>query len=220
MKKKMKKITVSILCCMLLIGCSKDEPEPAPAAPQSPVLSRTSVSVEEGAVVEVDVSGGKSPYSVTVSPTGIAAAVVNGTKLTVTGVTAGNAVAAVKGSDGGSANLSITVTEKPDPLAAFKSDAVPRWELPDGKTVKSDDSRYVFITDGGKLFASTQNKWGYASLDGSTFRLIEWGTSPTMRTETGTVAVTDFQIVKEDGKTVWLTFKADGLDYRVAAKKV
>jgi hypothetical protein len=209
-------------CCLLLLfaGCGKEEGNNTPGeGPQTPALSPQTVTVEEEKTVAVTVSGGKSPYTASVSPAGIATVSVSGNRLTVTGVKAGNAVAAVKGSDGGAATLQITVTEKPDPLAAFKADATSRWELPGGTVVKSNETAFTFIADAGKLFSSAQNKWGYASHDGMAFRLMEWGASPLMRTEEGTTPVTDFQIVKEEGNNLWVIFKVSGSEHRVVAKK-
>ncbi|MDR1583525.1 MAG: hypothetical protein LBS55_09780 [Prevotellaceae bacterium] len=52
-----------------------------------------------------------------------------------------------------------------------------------------------------------------------TFRLIEWGTSPLMRTETGTVSISNFRIVKEAEGKVWMTFTTNGSEYRVVTEK-
>ena len=213
----MKKYLMILSFVLLIAGCKKKEEE---ILPQNPVLSPSSVTVEETQTTEVLISGGKSPYTVSIAPTGIATVVVND-RLVVTGIKTGAATATVKGSDGGAATLAITVTAKPDPLAAFKADATLRWEFPNGEVVKSDSTAFVYITDsGGYLFSSEQNKWGYASLDGWTFHLIEWGNSPLVRTERGTTSVTDFQLVKEEEHRVWITFKLNGAAHRVVAGKL
>jgi hypothetical protein len=208
-----------LLFSLAIAGCGKENTAPD-ERPQTPSLSPSTVTVEEEKAVEVTVSGGKSPYTASISPAGVAALSLSGNKLSVTGVKAGSAVATVKGSDGGSATLQVTVTAKPDPLAAFKADAALRWELPDGTVIRDGNTAFVFIADANKLFSSAQNKWGYASLSGMSFRLIEWGASPAMRTETGTTAVTDFQTVKEESGKVWITFKASGTAHRVVAAKL
>jgi hypothetical protein len=169
---------------------------------------------------QITITNGKSPYTAEASPSGIVSVDISSTTLNVAGVKTGNAVVTVKGSDGGSAALQVTVTAKPNPLAAFKADDTPRWELPNGTVIRSDSTAFVFLTDAGKLFQSNQNKWGYASLDGMTFRLIEWGISPTMRTEAGTTAVSDFQIVKEAVNKVWITCKINGSEHRITAETI
>ena len=58
--------------------------------------------------------------------------------------------------------------ETPDPYAAFKADATPRWE--NGTTVEnSGESAYTFLIDtGGSLFSSAKYKTGrILSADGS-----------------------------------------------------
>ncbi|MDR2127395.1 MAG: hypothetical protein LBP63_11290 [Prevotellaceae bacterium] len=153
-------------------------------------------------------------------PTDIVAVTISGNKLTISGIKAGNATVTVTGSDGGKANLTISVTKKTDPDAAFKADATLRWETVGEATIDINNTSYTFVADRGTLFSSTQNKWGHASLDGQRFRLIEWGTSPQMRTENGIVTVTSFQSVKEEGKIVWMKFSANGVIHRVVAEKL
>ncbi|MDR2189680.1 MAG: hypothetical protein LBP53_00295 [Candidatus Peribacteria bacterium] len=170
--------------------------------------------------MEVTISSGKLPYSATVSPSGIVITTVEGSELTITGVKAGSATVVVKGVDGGSVSLPVVVTAPPDPLATFKDNPTPRWEFVRGETVSSTDPLYTFIIDKGTLFSSSQNKWGYASNDGNTFRLIEWGTSPILRTESGTVTVSSFRIVKEEQRTIWITFFANDTEYRVVVEKI
>ena len=210
------------LFALLVAGCSKDDPapEPAPALPQTPALSPSSVTVEEAQTVDITVSGGKPPYTVNVAPAGVAEAVMRGAVLAVTGLAPGHAVATVKGSDNGAATLPIAVTAKPDPLAAFKADATPRWELPQGEVVRSDTTAFVFLADAGRLFTSAQHKWGYASLDGEQFRLIEWGLEPLLRTEAGAFEITGFRVVQETAATVWLTFSLSDAEHRVVAEKL
>ncbi|MDR0713959.1 MAG: hypothetical protein LBF89_06865 [Bacteroidales bacterium] len=52
------------------------------------------------------------------------------------------------------------------------------------------------------------------------FRLIEWGSSPLMRTEEGTVPVTDFQIVREKDGKIWILCKVNGSEHRIVAEKI
>jgi hypothetical protein len=216
---KMKRYClVLVVFSILFTGCEKPEPETVPV-PVSPTLSVNSVSVVEEESAEVTVSGGKTPYTATVSPTGTVMATVNVVKLIITGVKAGNATVTVAGSDGGKVSLSVTVTAKPvDPYAAFKADATPRWETVGEGTVKNDDSRFTFISDAGTLLGSTQRKWGYASHDGSVFTLIEWGVSPLIRREIGVIEITSFQSLKQEGGKEWLVFTLGAEEHRVVAE--
>jgi hypothetical protein len=161
------------------------------------------------------VSGGKSPYSATVFPKGIAIAVFNGSTLTVMGIKAGSATATVKGSDGGNVWLPITVTV-PD---AFKAAATSRWETDGEETIRGDNASYTFIADGGTLFSSMHNKWGHASLDGSRFRLIEWSAAALVRTEAGAEPVFSFTIEKEEAGVVWMKFTFGDAEHRVVDEK-
>jgi hypothetical protein len=219
----MKKAVIYVIIVAILSGCSKKDNPSLPPEPLTPKLSSTSVSVEEGQSAELTVTGGKSPYSVTVSPSGIVAATVAGSKLTVTGVKSGIATAVVEGVDGGRVSLSVTVTSPappPDPDAAFKADATLRWETVGATTIDVNNTSYTFVSDRGTLFSSSQNKWGHASLDGQRFRLIEWGATPLLRTETGSTPVSSFTVVKEETGTVWLKFSADDTEHRVVAEKL
>ncbi|MDR2415868.1 MAG: hypothetical protein LBD75_04640 [Candidatus Peribacteria bacterium] len=208
----MKKITLIIFSILLFtMGCEKKDEI------TNPILSESSVTIQEGETKEIKISGGQAPYMVQTIPEGVAITSISNSTLSITGTKTGNTIATIKGSDGGNAKLSITVTA--DPFSAFKADETPRWEFPDGKVViRSDKNKHVFITDKGKLFGSGQQKWGYASLDGTKFCLIEWGTAPIMRTETGTVAVADFKTVYTKAEKVWLIFKVNNSEHRVVAQ--
>jgi hypothetical protein len=213
----MKKFCFIISFLLLFAGCEK---EPGEMLPHQPKISPSSVTLEEGEKVEITVKDGILPYTVETS-SDVITATVKGSILTITGIKFGTAIATISGKDGGEAEISVTVTEKSDPLATFRQNPIPRWEFPDGMVIESDDTKFVFISDGGgNLFSPSQKKWGYASPDGMSFRLLEWGTSPLVRTEKGTAAISNFQLVKEEEGRVWAIFTLNGSEHRVVGEKV
>jgi hypothetical protein len=216
------KISVIILVVVSIFsaGCDKkDETE----APQTPTLSETSLTLEEGESKEVTVSNGVSPYSASISPLGIAGTAINGSRLIITGVKPGNAIATVHGSDGGKASVFITVVEKTvDVYSEFKADATLRIKLTNGTTVYNlplagESSPYIFYRDkGNELFSSAKTKIGYARRDASTFFFLEWdgdislGTksAPTIRTETGLESLNSIEIVQVKDMMIWIVWNS------------
>jgi len=106
--------------------------------------------------------------------------------------------------------------ETPDPYAAFKADATPRWE--NGTTVEnSGESAYTFLIDtGGSLFASAKYKTGrILSADGNSYEFIEFSgapavgspAEPTIRKQSGTTDLYSLEIVKIEGSKLWIAFK-------------
>ena len=206
---KLKKL-IWVLAVSLLTGCTKDKEEPTP--PIIPQFSSSSVEVEEGKTVEINVIKGVSPYTVTSSSPTVATATVISNKITVKGIKTGTAILTIKGNDGGTATLNVSVTEPPDPYAAFKADATPRFEGEGHPTVKLTDATHLFYVDKGELFSSTKNKMGYATRDGSIYFFIEWEgdasvgvkANPTLRTETAVFLLLNLQVVKSEGGTIWI----------------
>ncbi|MDR1169723.1 MAG: hypothetical protein LBK97_02685 [Prevotellaceae bacterium] len=228
------KIMVLSAVCLFLAGCDKEKNEPdAPAAPKIPTLSLTSVTLEEGESQEVSVSNGVAPYSVSISPLGIAGTAINGSRLIITGIVAGNAIATVHGSDGGKTSISITVTEKAvDIHSAFKADTTLRIELTNGKVIRNipsanEPSPYIFYRDAGnQLFASPKTKIGYAERDASSFFFIEWtgdasaGTkdSPSVRTENGVEPLSSIEIIQVKDRMIWLIWTSGNASGKLVQK--
>jgi hypothetical protein len=217
-------ITGISLVCIFLSGCNKEKESTEEPKPKLPTLSLTSVTVEEGESQEVNVSDGVPPYSVSISPLEIAGTAINGSRLIITGIKAGNAIATVHGSDGGKTSLSITVIEKTvDIHSEFKADATLRIEQTNGTTIYNiptgnEPSKYIFYRDmGNELFASSKIKIGYAERDASEYCFIEWdgdialGTksNPSMRTETGVVPLNSIEIIQVKDRMIWIVWNSN-----------
>ena len=91
---------------IIFTGCKKDKD------PVTPKFSPEIVSVTEGSAATATITAGTAPFTATSSSTGIATASVEGNTITITGVAVGTTTVAVTGSDGGSANLAVSVNAK------------------------------------------------------------------------------------------------------------
>ena len=102
-----------------------------------------------------------------------------------------------------------------DLLKAFKASTTLRFEGAGNATVKNTDAKYLFYADRGGLFSSTKNKVGYASRDGSSYYFVEWSgdanvgtkSSPSLRTQSGTVNLHALEVVKSEGGLIWILYK-------------
>ena len=112
--KTVKSIYLLLVACMaiFLTSCDKNED---PVVPVNPTLSPSSVSVKQGEVTTVSISGGEAPYTASSSSTATATISVSGNTLTVTGVAVGNATITVTTKDSGKAELRVTVLEADAP---------------------------------------------------------------------------------------------------------
>jgi hypothetical protein len=236
--KNMKKGLVIGIVFLLLAGCSEDDNNgdnngEQAKTPVSPTLSLASVTVEEGESREVNISGGVSPYSVSISPLGIAGTALNGSKLIITGIVVGDAIATVHGSDGGKTSVSITVVKKPvDVHSAFKADATLRVELSAGNVIYNmpagnEPSPYIFYRDkGNELFSSPKIKIGYAARDASSYFFVEWDgdislgikSNPALRTESGVVSINSMEIVQVKDRTIWIAWISNASSGRLVQR--
>ena len=194
-------------CIILLSGCSGDTATaPAPVPVQ---LSQSAVSLEAGQTVEINISKGTPPFTVSVSDPSVASATISGNKVTITCISAGTAIIRVTGSDKEVASISVTV--------AAKADATPRFELPGGSIIKNTDAAYLFYSDKGNLFSSTKYKLGYSPRDGKIYYFVEWNrndgtgvgtkSGASLRTQTGTVTLYSLDVLKYEGGVIWVTYK-------------
>ena len=220
MKNNIKTLIATLIVCVLITGCP-----PGPDGPITPGLSQSSVTIEEGKTAEVTITKGIPPYNVTVSSS-IATATVSDHKITIKAISAGSAKITVQGADLGSSTINLTITA--DPYKAFKADATLRFEGAGITTVKNIDAKQLFYSDKGGLYASTKNKLGYASVDGSSYYFVEWSgdagvgnkTNPSLRTQNGEVALQSLQIVKSEGGALWVVYKqnASSAEGRIVQK--
>lgn len=137
---------IAILCAAAITACSDDDDEEK-ITPVS--LSQESVSVFINAQAEVTISDGKMPYTVSNNTNhAVATTVIDGTKLTVTGVAEGTADITVSGNDGSSAMLSVTVTSEPAALITIEQ---LKANLSSGESVTLPDAikiKGAVISDG------------------------------------------------------------------------
>ena len=214
MKRIGKILVLSIAVACLVGSCAKDDGKPAPAPPVVPQFSSSSLSVEEGKTAEVLITAGKPPFNVSSSQPSIAeAALIDGNKFTVAGISAGTAAITVKGDDGGTATLAVSVSA--DPYKAFKADASPRFEGAGQPAVKLTDAVHLFYSDRGELFSSAKSKAGYSTRDGAAYYFVEWEgddavgekTGASLRTQSGTTALQSLRIIKSEEGAIWIVYK-------------
>lgn len=168
LKSSFRIFGIALLCVTVITACSDDEDEKI-ITPVS--LSPTSVSLSINAQAEVTISGGEAPYSVSNnSHQTVASGVINGTKLTVTGVTEGITDITVSGKDGSSAKVSVTVTsdEQAPVLTTFEQlkanlSAGESVTLPDAIKIKGaviSDNEGKNIDDKTVVLQEDNNKGG------------------------------------------------------------
>ena len=108
--------------------------------------------------------------------------------------------------------------EPPDPYAAFKADATPRWEI--GSTVeKNEGTTYTFIKDiDGQLFETSKYTTGrITQADGNSYEFIEFTgppvvgkpSDPSIRTmlRRESSNLYSLEILKIEGDKLWIVFK-------------
>jgi hypothetical protein len=105
--------------------------------------------------------------------------------------------------------------DTPDPYAAFRADATPRWE--NGTTIeKNETSAFSFVTDkGNNLFASDKFKTGRISANGSDYEIIEFNgaavagkpTGAAIRKPSGITNLHSLEILKTENGILWIVFK-------------
>lgn len=121
LKSSFRIFGITLLCATVIMACSDDKEEEIITTPVS--LSPTSVNLSIDEQAEVTISEGEAPYTVSNnSHNTVASGVIDGTKLTVTGLTQGITDITVSGKDGSSAKVSVTVTsnEQVPVLATFE----------------------------------------------------------------------------------------------------
>lgn len=105
----MKQIGVILFVCFALLQTGCEEKNNIPVDPS---LVPDIVTVAEGSVATVSISGGKMPYAAESSAPSVAVVSVNSSVLTVSGVAQGTASVTVSTSDGGKTRLPVVVSEK------------------------------------------------------------------------------------------------------------
>lgn len=165
-----------------VISCTKKE-TPAPL-PVNPTLSKTSVAMEINSVDTIVISGGKAPYTITVSDNSKLAATLSDNKiiLTTNSKTASSTApitVTVTGADKGVSTASITIG---DPYADAKASSKFRFEQSGASALVAwvaNDSSIAGIgyfnvyRDNGKMFGSTKQKYGWSTGDGKNFLFFE-----------------------------------------------
>ncbi|HBG42827.1 MAG TPA: hypothetical protein DDZ96_00715 [Porphyromonadaceae bacterium] len=124
--KKLSYLLSVMLVCLFVASCDKEDDK------KNLTLNPSSVEVEIAKTVDVAVSGGTSPYTVTPTDKTTAELTVSGSKISVKGVKAGKATFTVKDKDNNSATLSVTVKD----AAVLKFTPAKVEKLEEGKTVE------------------------------------------------------------------------------------
>jgi len=200
-----------LISLLLLIGCGGKDPIELPITPE---FSQSHVTLEESKMVEVMILAGTPSYVVISAAPTIATATVSGSKISISGVKAGTTTLTVTGSDQGKANIAVTVTPLPviDPYESFKADGALRFEMPGIPIIKNVNASHLFYVDRGLLFSSAKSKLGYASRDGTAFAFFEWNgdatigtkSNPSLRQGTTSVPLKSLEILKVEGKKLWI----------------
>lgn len=183
---KLKNILTGALAfCMVaatITSCTKKE-SPAPL-PVNPTLSKTSIAMEINSTDSITISGGKAPYTITVSDASKLTATLSDNKIVFqtnskTASSTAPITITVTGSDKGVSTASITIG---DPYVDAKANSKFRFEQSGASalaTIISNDSliagfgyNHVY-RDNGKMFGSTKAKYGWASGDGKSFLFLE-----------------------------------------------
>jgi len=155
---------VASAAMLVFVSCSKPEPKTEEPKDESVEieLDKSSVEMAVGATATLNVKKGNGDYSVNVSKENIASAVLSGTKITITGIAAGETDATVSDKAGKSASFSIKVSEKP---AEYVKLVLEDNEL----VVMAGKSGAVLITagNGGYSASSNDETIATAAIDGN-----------------------------------------------------
>ena len=147
----------------MFVSCDKSEPknEEPVDNPVEIELDKTSVEMEVGSSVDINVKKGNGDYSVNVSDPVLASASVSGTKITITGLVAGKATATVSDKAGKKAAVSIKVSEK-----AEKSKLV--LEDNELSIMKGESGAILIVSgNGGYEAVSNDENVATASIEGN-----------------------------------------------------
>ncbi|MDR2496845.1 MAG: hypothetical protein LBD21_06930 [Tannerellaceae bacterium] len=173
--KTFQKLSVAIATATVIIftACEKKENDPL-----IPSLSPASVTVEAGSSAAVSVSGGLEPFTATSSDQSKASAKVDGRTLTVTGVAEGQASITLRGSDGGSTQLPVSINPKPASAPTLSASTV---ELEAGST------QTVTISGGTPAFTASSANEAIATVavSGTTVTVTAVGAGTTIVTVKG-----------------------------------
>jgi len=211
MKAKYIFLTGTLFVIMVLCThCSKKEDPPQ--EPEAIEVSTESIALEKGTQVDLTISKGKSPFSVSSANQSIATVSISGNIVTISGVAEGETNVNITSAD--NAKKQITVTVASDPFETFKADATLRFEMNE-EIIKNRESNLLFITDAGLLFSSTKSKVGFGTKDGLTLTLIEWDgdisvgakNNASIRTLSGVTPIPYFEILKSQDGVIWAVYK-------------
>ncbi len=152
---------------MIFTGCKDDNNDPI-----VPTFSTDIVSVAEGSSVTATILTGTEPFTVKSSAESTATAKVEGKIITVTGLLTGTVSMNVTGSDGGTAKLSVAVTQKAASAPILSETSV---------DVEIDATAIVTISGGTPDFtvSSSDEKVATVTLSGTTVSVkgIDGGTA-------------------------------------------
>jgi hypothetical protein len=233
---KLKNIFAGALAFFLaaatITSCTKKET--AAPLPVNPTLSKTSVAMEINSTDSIIISGGKAPYTVTVSDNSKLTATVADTKiiLTANSKTASSAApvtVTVTGADKGVSTATITIG---DPYVDAKANTKFRFEQSGTSamaTLVANDSLIAgfgynhIYRDNGKMFGSTKPKYGWASGDGKNFLFLEVnGDTKALGSKTGSriyvrknggaptwINCSKAEVIQSASGISWITFQLD-----------
>ncbi len=223
------------LTAVLFTACAKkDGPAPVPVAP---TLSKTSLNMDINTQdSSVTVSGGATPYTITVSDASKLTATLSGNKIVLTaGSKTASSTSPVTVTIATKENVTASVTVTiGDPYIDAKADLKLRFEQTGASamaTLVANDSLIAgfgfnhIYRDNGKMFGSTKPKYGWASPDGKNFFFLEingdakvvgskTGCRIYTRKSGGTPAWTECSktdVIQSASGITWITFQlADG----------
>ncbi|MDR2498355.1 MAG: Ig-like domain-containing protein [Tannerellaceae bacterium] len=173
--KTVQKLSVAIAMATAIIftACEKKENDPL-----IPSLSPASLTVEVGSSVTSAITGGLEPFTATSSDQAKASAKVDGRTVTVTALAEGQATITVRGDDGGSAQIAVTINPKPASAPNLSASTV---ELEVGST------QTVTISGGTPAFTATSANTAVATVavSGTTVTVTAVGAGTTTVTVKG-----------------------------------
>jgi hypothetical protein len=192
--------TTAITVCAPSGQCGTINPTVVASSGGALVLSQNNVGLVSGQVISVTISGGTAPYSVIHNSDGIAQYSLNGSVITITGVSAGSSNTTVCSSAGACVTLNANVTSSSG--SSVVSGVQPVFSQ-NNVSVNTNQTAAVYLSGNGGYYVSTNSNPAVisASVSGSSLVLsgITTGSSNISVCQTGGQCNTLYVTVSNSG---------------------